>query len=665
MRAKLGFGGRLAAATVLALAVVGVVGYFVMLAHMRENQIARYSAIAAADARGLEQLDRSHSRSAEETGQHRPGRSLHEIDELLDVLGRRPGTLEVVLVDSSHVIRASGTRTDAVGTRAADPRLKAALERGTSYGGQESGPGEDQRNFEFVYPVDLTDGRYALAMTYDPSFLESTEAVVRRTLAWMALIALGVGGSVFYLVGGRSLMRSHRIALKRATRDGLTDLPNHGAFQDDLKQAVAAATRYEEPLTLALLDLDDFKFLNDRHGHPHGDALLRRAAETLRDGRVADRAYRIGGDEFAMLLPRTDKNGARALVRRLSGLLTDAEMVLSVGVSDLRPGKDAEALRAEADAALYEAKRRGGHDVVHFDEIRNATVIMTSGKSDAVRSLIDERGLTTVFQPIWDLDGAVLLGVEALTRPDPQYGLVGPLEAFDIADQIGRVHDLDVLCVQSALAIAPELPDDALVFMNLSPQTLDLDAAGDDWLREAVDQALIPPGRVVIEVTERFGGRTSSITKRLRHLRDQGFKLALDDVGTGNSGLQMLREVDPEFVKIDRSIVSGAATDPVARAVLMAMATYAGETGAYVIAEGIEDEDTLDFVRAIAHPDARTRPLIQGGQGYGLGRPGPEVAYELPGLLQQPSELAAARASRHSRSRPLVHGASASDEKRW
>jgi len=251
-----------------------------------------------------------------------------------------------------------------------------------------------------------------------------------------------------------------------------------------------------------------------------------------------------------------------------------------------------------------------------------------------VRRLIDEGGLSTVMQPIWDLDSQTLLGVEALTRPDPRYGFSSPTEVFDLAEQIGRMHELDVLCVQSALAhIAPGLPDDALLFLNLSPQTLDIDVDGNDWFGDLVARSPLAPGRIVIEVTERFGGRSTSIIKSLWHLRELGFKLALDDVGTGNSGLEMLRKVGAEFVKIDRSIVSAATTERNARAVLMAMATYARQTGSFVIAEGIEDQETLDFLSEIDEQDLRPDRIIQGGQGYGLGRPGPQLESEPPRLL--------------------------------
>jgi EAL domain-containing protein (putative c-di-GMP-specific phosphodiesterase class I) len=143
-----------------------------------------------------------------------------------------------------------------------------------------------------------------------------------------------------------------------------------------------------------------------------------------------------------------------------------------------------------------------------------------------------------------------------------------------------------------------------------------------------------------VEVTERFGARTASVIRCLERLREQGFKLALDDVGTGNAGLEMLHKVGADFVKIDRSIVGTAAADPNARAVLMAMATLARLTGAFVIAEGIEDEETLDFLRHVDKGDVLPDSMIQGGQGFGLGRPAARLPDAPAALL--PSALPAA-----------------------
>jgi diguanylate cyclase (GGDEF)-like protein len=454
------------------------------------------------------------------------------------------------------------------------------------------------------------------------------------------LLVLFGGSGIFYLVGGRVLMRSHRLALKRATRDGLTDLPNQRAFNDEFAPAVANALRHEETLALLVLDVDDFKFLNDRHGHHEGDALLGRVAEVLRDHRPGDRVYRNGGDEFAALLARTDSAGALVFVRRLHRAMSDADVRISIGVSAQRPGQQADSLRAEAEAALSEAKRRGGDRYTLFDDIRATAMLTTLDQKEAVRKLIEERRVTTLFQPIWDLAAGRLLGIEALSRPDESYNLSGPAEAFDLAEQIGRVHELDVVCVNVALDSVPSLPPDALLFVNICPHTLDLDEDKNDWLLEAVERAELAPERVVVEVTERFGGRPHSVIKALTHLRAQGFKIALDDVGTGNSGLEMLRTVNAEYVKLDGSIVSAAVTESGARGILMAMATFARQTGAYVIAEGIEDEETLAFLRSIDDLDVRPERIIQGGQGYSLGRPSPTIEAGLPQPLSE-SPLAA------------------------
>jgi len=260
--------------------------------------------------------------------------------------------------------------------------------------------------------------------------------------------------------------------------------------------------------------------------------------------------------------------------------------------------------------------------------------VTSTEQKEAVRALIDEGGLTTVFQPIWDFAAERVLGVEALMRPDPVYGLSGAAEAFDVAEQLGRVHQLDMLCVENALRSVGELADGVLLFVNLSPHTLDLDAAQNDWVRLAVEGAGLSPERVVIEVTERFGGRIAAVVKCLQRLRGQGFQTALDNVGTGNSGLEMLRNVEADFVKLDPSIVIAAPTDPSARAVLMAMATFARQTGAFVIAEGVEDAETLRFLRSIDVADLHIDKVIQGGQGGELGRPSAVVLPGVPGLLR-------------------------------
>ncbi len=624
---SIAFGARLLASVVAVLAIIGVVGYLLIDAQLRQRQLDSYATTQVGDVKSLQDAG---SRSS---GSGAAGRE--EVGELIHAIGRRPGVIETLLIDRGRIVRDS-VDPALVGTRDTDSRIEAALRRGEHYAGHEADPSRDGRDFEFVMPFELHGARYVLEVAYNHRTLDADLNAVRRTLALLGLLVLVCGGGVFYLIGGRALLRSHRSALQRATRDGLTDLPNQRAFEDDFPAAVAAASRSQDPFALALLDLDDFKFLNDRYGHPQGDALLKRVADVLRTGRAGDRAYRIGGDEFALLLTHNDIEGARTSARRVNRALADVGAIVSVGTSVLRDGQPADELRAEADAALYEAKRRGGNQIAHFDDIRDRVVVTSADKRDSVRRLIAEGRFTTVFQPIWKLDAGALLGVEALTRPDPCYELNGPAEAFDIAEQLGHVRELDQMCARRALEAGAQRPEGALLFVNLAPQTLDLDADdGDDWLRRATAQAGIAPEDVVVEVTERFGARTDSVIKALQRLRAQGFKLALDDVGTGNSGLEMLRKVDAEFVKLDQSIVAAAATEPNARAVLMAMATFASQTGAFVIAEGVEDEETLAFLRRVDEPVQRAESLIQGAQGFGLGRPSPAMPTETTELLRQ------------------------------
>jgi diguanylate cyclase (GGDEF)-like protein len=612
------FSARLVLTVAVTFALVGIGGYLALERSLAQRQITDYAASQRADGHAMEDVSKRATNTRDQLG---------DIATVLDGIVRRPGTREAMIIDEHNAIRAAA-RGASVGQFDSDVPIDAALRHGISYAGRESDPTRDRNDFEFVVPLSLGGHRFAYELTYDHHVYDAHMNQIRLILVLIDALALFGGGAVFYVVGGRRLIRDHRMVLRRATRDGLTDLPNQRAFQDEFPQAVASGVRYQDPLGLILLDVDNFKLINDRHGHPHGDAVLKRVAEVLREVRPGDRAYRIGGDEFALLLSHTDVEGARTLVARLGRDLASASVEASLGVSVLRPGTTAETMRAEADSALYEAKRLGGNRATHFEDVRERMVITTPEKKEAVRRLIDEAHLTTVFQPIWKLDAETVIGVEALTRPDASYGLSGPAEAFDIAEQLGSVHRLDVLCVESALRAAPELGPDVLLFLNLAPLTLDLDAEGEDWLLPAVERAGLSPGQIVVEVTERFGGRTGPVVKSLQRLREQGFLIAVDDVGTGNSGLEMLSKLDAEFVKIDRSIVAGAATEPGARAVLLAMATFARQTGAFVIAEGIEDEESLQFLRSLDHREISAETIIQGGQGFRLGRPSSGLSLE-------------------------------------
>jgi diguanylate cyclase (GGDEF)-like protein len=409
-----------------------------------------------------------------------------------------------------------------------------------------------------------------------------------------------------------------------ALTEPLTGLGNHRAFHEALPRALARAYRHGHQLSMALIDLDDFKSINDQHGHAHGDWVLVELARHLRAGRVEDPAFRLGGDEFALILPYTDRNDAARRLERIR-LAVGASLngaTLSVGITELTEDlEDAETLREQADAALYDAKRRGRNRTVAFEDIRAHAAIVSPAKIQAVRNLLADGQITIVFQPIWNIDCNEVLGYEALMRPLPDTGLNGPQEVFDIAEKLGRAPELDQVCLRAILARAHELPPRTLLFINLSPQSLDGGMLKTANLLEAVECAGLAPSRVVFEITERSVARVETVVREARRLRALGFHLALDDVGAGNAGLDMLRRVAVDFVKIDRSVIAQALTDEGAAGVLSGIIAFARRTGTFVIAEGIETQAMLDIVQVAGLPDTSDDTGIQGVQGYLFGRP--------------------------------------------
>ena len=414
----------------------------------------------------------------------------------------------------------------------------------------------------------------------------------------------------------RELKRLERAALT----DSLTDLGNHRAYQEDMQREWELARPAEKMVGLALIDVDEFKVINDAHGHLYGDRLLTELASLLREVCLPNRAYRLSGDKFATILPHSCLTSAITVMERLRQQVEQRLLgtTVSIGVAITEPGEDdVDTLQEQADAALSEAKRRSRNVVVTFEDIREDVSIVSSAKVQAVRRLLSERKLTVAFQPIWDLARSTVLCFESLVRPAAEYGLAGPQEAFDIAEKIGRAHELDYICIQAILARAKDLPPDVLLSVNLSPQTLDHDVLAGSVLLEAIVSAGLTTNRVVLELTERSMARLSVVVHEATRLRDLGFRLALDDTGVGNAGLEMLSQLPVDFVKIDRTVVANALVDKTAHSVLVGITIIAREVDSYVIAEGIENAEMLDLVQQVG---------VQGVQGYLLGCPSETIS---------------------------------------
>ena len=629
---------RLLLTLVLALGAVGTFQYFVVGGRVEDDLIREHAAVHAADTRALEHR-------AEAAAGDRYSSPLSEVSELLTALAERPDTVDVVVVDKDGSVLASPIAGQ-VGTHRSDPLLHRVARTGKPVAGAPDG----KDRHAYMEPLSLLGRDVVFAEYRSSDALATGVAAFRRGLGLFVLLSLLIALPLFYVLGGRSVGALYRSALQRARRDGLTDLDNHRAFQDELARAVGQSARYGTTVTLALLDIDDFKFENDRHGHQHGDRLLCELAGLLRDSRAGDRAFRLGGDEFAILLAHTNEAEAdvplariRAEVeRRLSGVTT------SIGFSAVAPeDREPSTLWGRADAALLEAKRRGGNAIVAAAEVVDSIPVVTIEKVRTVRALIDTGTVDVEFQPIWDLSGTRVLGYEALARMR-SLELSGPGEAFEIADSIGRGHELDAVCRRATLRLAGELPKGALLFLNVSPQTLEHDALAGDSLVLAVRGAGFEPHQVVLEITERTDARKEILIPEAARLRALGFLIALDDVGAGNAGLEMLRALPVDFIKIDRAVVASAGADRSARAVLVAIMAFARESGSFVIAEGIETEAMLELARD-PNPNGESRALgAQGAQGYLLGRPAP-MPTEAPSYSNTLATLSVLTAAREHR----------------
>jgi diguanylate cyclase (GGDEF)-like protein len=405
--------------------------------------------------------------------------------------------------------------------------------------------------------------------------------------------------------------------------DPLTRIGNHRSFQEDIKREVALANRHGGSLTLAMLDIDEFKLINDENGHVRGDAVLVALATLLRGGRIGDRPYRVGGDEFALILPQTSGPEAHQLLERLRIASSTALEggTISIGHATLgSAGGNPETLQNQADAALYISKRGGRNGVSKYDSSFEGTWLLSADRVHKMRTLLSDGIMNTAFQPIWDIESKRIIAYEALARPPAHLGFAGPQDAFDLAERIGRGHELGTLCRDAALSRAVDLPSDALLFLNVSPQTLDrnLDVAR---LQATVTAAGLRPERIVIEITERSIAHIDAVIESATALQSVGFRLALDDTGAGHAGLEILSRVHFDFVKIDREIILKGMSDRNARGVVAAIVSFARVTGAYVIAEGIEDTAMLDFIDGAGRPSERTGRGICGAQGYLLSRP--------------------------------------------
>jgi EAL domain-containing protein (putative c-di-GMP-specific phosphodiesterase class I) len=336
--------------------------------------------------------------------------------------------------------------------------------------------------------------------------------------------------------------------------------------------------------------------------------------------RFADRGFRIGGDEFAILMPHTDVQGAIKVARRLQERAAHARngagISFSAGISacpELAVTRSQ--LYAQADAALYWCKHHGRASVDVFHPVRDRARNLEASNelSDAIARVVSSGMLRSVYQPIVELATGRVVGFEGLIRPSPESGFPDPGTIFATAEAVGRTVELDMACLQTVVAGARGMPVEQMLSINLSPRTIEAPQFSAETLLAILERYGIVPQRVVIELTER--DKVDDIGRLRSHLADlqrAGVRIAADDVGAGNAGLRLLSQFRFDIVKIDLSLVQEGAERDSSRAVLRSLRDLASRWGASAIAEGIETLTQLRSVRELG---------IAAGQGYLLGRP--------------------------------------------
>lgn len=460
---------------------------------------------------------------------------------------------------------------------------------------------------------------------------------------WLTITAVrNDEGQVTHYVGAHTDISQRKAAEDEikllAFYDPLTRLPNRRLLLDRLHHALASSARNGQYGALLLIDLDNFKTINDTLGHDKGDLLLRQVGERLsacvRDG---DTVARPGGDEFVVMLEDLGEGANEAAARcesvgqKILGVLNEPyrlnggeqHSTPSIGITlfcGQREGVD-ELLR-HADLAMYEAKAAGRNTVRFYDPDMQAQVSARAGLEADLRAALREGQFVLHFQP--QVECGRIVGAEALIRwQNPQRGFVSPAEFIPLAEDTGLIVPLGRWVLDTACArLAAWATDPALAALtlaiNVSPQQF-RQADFVEQVRSALTASGADPRRLKLELTERLLlGDVEGVIGRMTELQAHGIRFSLDDFGTGYSSLAYLKRLPLDQLKIDQSFVRDVLTDPNDAAIARTIVALGASLGLGVIAEGVETEAQREFLAA---------EQCEAWQGYLCSRPIPAEAF--------------------------------------
>ncbi len=399
-----------------------------------------------------------------------------------------------------------------------------------------------------------------------------------------------------------------------AHHDVLTGLPNRLLFMDRLGRALIRARRYQESIAVFYMDLDRFKNINDTFGHNTGDKFLKSIAGFLStEIRSSDTIARLGGDEFAVIVENV--SGAEDVILVAEKMLDtlakpikidehEFYVTTSIGIS-LFPNDsdDAEDLLKNADTAMYRAKELGRNNFQFYSEDLSTRALQRLTLEQDLRRALERDEFLLYYQPQVDLKTQRVIAIEALLRWNhPEYGLVSPNKFVAVAEETGLIVAIGQWVLTTACTQLQTWQEQGLpvvpVTVNLSSRQF-VDGTLASVVTQTLENTNLEPSLLELEITEGVMiHNPEKVTHTLQQMNEQGIRIAIDDFGTGYSSLSYLKRYPIDTLKIDQSFVHDLATDSNDASIVLAIIAMAHSMGLYVIAEGVETEEQLDFLKS-------------------------------------------------------------------
>jgi len=422
------------------------------------------------------------------------------------------------------------------------------------------------------------------------------------------------GGFVITYTDKTKSKQREKVIEYQATHDKLTDLPNRQLLSDRLNQSITQATLQQTKIVVALIDLDNFKYINDSFGHSAGDRLLKvvasRLQKTIRD---SDTVARFGGDEFVIILTNQHEEGVTLrLVRRILDNVAQPIFIegqehqtsCSLGISTFPDdGKDPDTLLKMADIAMYRAKNEGRNTFQFYTQELQHQLAAKLDKETKLRKAISAKEFRLHYQPKVDLTTGKIVSAEALIRwHQADLGEVPPDEFIPFAEETGLIIEIDrwvfnQVCLQVKSWQADGIPVPPIA-INISAETFEQKNL-DDYIGDILSQYGVQESQIVLEITETASMRNiEKNIETMQQLKKRGFNLSIDDFGSGYSNLNYLRKFPVNSIKIDRCFVSGLPENPMDLAIIKAVITMGHSLGMRIIAEGVETEAQMKLLAA-------------------------------------------------------------------